>query len=333
MVVSSLVLLSLVATVVAMDECSCAALEKEVRALRSEMGEMWSLVNELRAGTGKNFERVTYERYAEHRKEPANAQKESVHAAVPPAGRLLSTSVDDLSTEVEALKLRVTAVEGMPASDRPGTWLGRGSWYGQLGTNGEVTLAARVSIAGDVDVDGNAQVQALNVLGDTSANNLHVNGSLTLAGVDVGAALVPATCIRITTGDGSYSGSASGDAGYLKVYVWDAASGTGFSTTDLGNGQLHGTNSVVVNHCFAGFRALRVQNSHTDGWLGTVMASTDGGSIYRPMLCVQGSNGQSCKGPFMIASHVGADLEAMTCGSGGGLTCCQNGDACTFVVL
>ena len=42
-------LLSL-AALVAADECSCAALEKEVRVLRSEMAETRALVDELRAG-------------------------------------------------------------------------------------------------------------------------------------------------------------------------------------------------------------------------------------------------------------------------------------------
>ena len=166
---------------------------------------------------------------------------------------------------------------------------------------------------------------------NTTVNALSVAGPLTLEGVDIGRRLFAPTCVRITTGDGQYT-NANTDSGYMNWRVWDAASGHSYGNA-FGGLTLHATGSVLLDACYDGFRALRVDNPMNDGWIGTIEVSTDGRENWRPMLCVYG-NGQSCNpNGHWQSTWVGVDGNSdMVCT---GLACCKNtknDGACTFIV-
>ena len=85
-------------------------------------------------------------------------------------------------------------------------------------------------------------------------------------------------CLRVTTGN------VNNDHGTLEVIVNGLVSSRGY----------YAVGDVVLDKCFASLDKVEVRNHRTNGWVGTVSVSTDGGKSYRPLLdcptCVSKGN-------------------------------------------
>ena len=121
------------------------------------------------------------------------------------------------------------------------------------------------------------------------------------------------TCLRITTGTGTF------DGGFLDVSV------------DQGDGYVNVTNPginypaglPVLEECYPELVAVEVSNQQTNAWGGKIEASIDGGATYIAMRCLE------CSGTVDITEYIVVDGD----GNGFGDTKCLDGQACKLVVV
>ena len=102
----------------------------------------------------------------------------------------------------------------------------------------------------------------------------------------------PPYCLRITTSTSSTHSGANGD---LDVIL---DSGGGFVTVaSAGSGDWN-FGEVVLNSCYTIIVGLRVTNPTTDGWLGSIEYSSDGGESYGYLEC------SSCNGGTITTASI-----------------------------
>jgi len=120
-------------------------------------------------------------------------------------------------------------------------------------------------------------------------------------------------CLKIVTGN------EDANDGHLEVWV---DSGNGAERV-AGGSFLEG--SVVLDKCYwDDIVSVKMQNSDSNGWAGTVSYSSDGGSTYAAMTCVLGCHGPSNSGAKIV-------LDGNDNGGTQADTRCLNGAKCTLV--
>ena len=86
-------------------------------------------------------------------------------------------------------------------------------------------------------------------------------------------------CIKVVTG----SSQAAIDGGYVTVYV-DQGQNQGFQAATI-KGKLYGTGATVLDVCYDDLKAVRVQITHSNGWIGSVTFARDKTGPYTTGSC------------------------------------------------
>ena len=119
----------------------------------------------------------------------------------------------------------------------------------------------------------------------------------------------PPVCIQIITGPDP------NDSGYLSVFV-DQGTGSKLEPPGASNPGYYVQGAVVLDVCYPRVRSLRIRNTHTNAWAGSISVSTDGRRTYTAAECPSCPGGLGAAQIVVDANIDGVTLAQKTCLAG-----------------
>ncbi len=125
-------------------------------------------------------------------------------------------------------------------------------------------------------------------------------------------------------------------SGYLGVFV-NSGDGSGYGKVNRRelfpfkkpstSYPYYSKNSVVLEECYPELVGLKVRNTNTDGWAGSIETSVDGGITYAPMVCTD-----KCAPTGGATSLIAVDGDASSWSNSAIKVRCLNGKYCTLAL-